>query len=136
MIVIVDLSIVLLMFPLSCARVRARTTFRLARTAFSYWRTLGIGDECYCSRGRPMHARRNKIRGNIADTWSHYHCAVHKVCMIMTLEIASSSKTFHVMCVVQFTMHSCYRKAVKVFVACNTKLMCSNLCRLKRNGII
>src|SRR6218665_1856981 len=45
------------MFPLSC--------FRLARTAFSYWRTIGITHECYCSRGRPMRARRNKIRGNI-----------------------------------------------------------------------
>src|SRR6218665_1712274 len=25
---------------------------------------LSIGHECYCSRGRPMHARLNKIRGN------------------------------------------------------------------------
>jgi len=49
------------MFPLSCACV----TFRLARTAFSYGRTIGIGHECYCSRGRPMRTRRNKIRGNI-----------------------------------------------------------------------
>ena len=52
------------MFALSCAC--ARTTFQLARTAFSYWRTIGIGHECYCLRGRPMRARRNKIRGNIA----------------------------------------------------------------------
>jgi len=43
----------------------ARTTFGLARTIFSYWRTIGIGNECYCSRGRPMRARQNKIKGNI-----------------------------------------------------------------------
>jgi len=42
-------------------------TFRLARTAVSYWRTIGIGHECYCSRGRPMRAWQNKIRGNIVD---------------------------------------------------------------------
>ena len=32
------------MFP-----ARARMTFRLAHTAFFYWRT--IGHECYCSPG-------------------------------------------------------------------------------------
>src|SRR6218665_2551857 len=53
------------MFSLRCARASARTTFRLARTALSNWRTISIGHECYCSRGRPMRARRNKIRGNI-----------------------------------------------------------------------
>src|SRR6218665_573349 len=53
------------MFPLSCARARARTTFRLARTEFLYWRILGIGLQCYCSQSRPMRAQRNKIRGNI-----------------------------------------------------------------------
>ena len=57
------------MFPLSCARARARTTFRPARTAFTYWPMLSIGHECYCSRGRPMRARRNKIRGNIVRKW-------------------------------------------------------------------
>src|SRR6218665_76318 len=41
------------MFPLSCALAHAHTTFRLACTAFSYWRTIGIGHECYCSRSRP-----------------------------------------------------------------------------------
>src|SRR6218665_2093205 len=46
-------------------RACARTTFRPARTAFTYWSMLSIGHECYCSRGRPMRARRNKIRGNI-----------------------------------------------------------------------
>src|SRR6218665_2015658 len=35
----------------------ARTNFRVARTSFSYWRTIAIGHECYCSRGRPMRAR-------------------------------------------------------------------------------
>jgi len=54
------------MFPLSCALAHAHTTFRLACTAFSYWRTIGIGHECYCSRGRPMRVWWNKIRGNIA----------------------------------------------------------------------
>ena|SRR6218665_785295 len=29
---------------------------------------VSIGHECYCSRGRPMHAWRKKIRGNI-DVW-------------------------------------------------------------------
>src|SRR6218665_1476735 len=52
------------MFPLSCER--ARVTFRLARTAFLYWRMLGTGLECYCSQSRPMCAQQNKIRGNIA----------------------------------------------------------------------
>src|SRR6218665_440809 len=47
----------------ACAR--ARTTLRLVRTTFSYWRTIGRGHECYCSRGKPMRARLNKIRGNI-----------------------------------------------------------------------
>ena len=54
------------MFPLSCARARARTTFRPARTAFTYWTMLSIGHEYYCSQGTPMRAQRNKIRGNIA----------------------------------------------------------------------
>ena len=57
------------MFPPSCAR--ARVTFRPARTAFTYWPMLSIGHECYCSRGRPMRARRNKIRGNIACLYLH-----------------------------------------------------------------
>src|SRR6218665_2236428 len=70
------------MFPLSCARVRL--TFRLTRTAFSYWRTIGIGHECYCSRGRPMRARRNKIRGNI-DKELSYEKRVEK-CALTTLE--------------------------------------------------
>ena len=47
------------------SKLRACTTFRLARTEFSYWCTIGRGHECYCSRGRPMRARLNKIRGNI-----------------------------------------------------------------------
>jgi len=47
------------------SKLRARTTFRSARTAFTYWPMLSIGHECYCSRGRPMRAWQNKIRGNI-----------------------------------------------------------------------
>jgi len=53
------------MLPLSCARVCACTTFRLVHTAFSHWRTILIGCEWYCSRGRSIRSRRNKIRGNI-----------------------------------------------------------------------
>ena len=47
------------------SKMRACTTFRLARTAFTYWPMLSIDHECYCSQGRQMRARRNKIRGNI-----------------------------------------------------------------------
>src|SRR6218665_3106657 len=49
------------------SKLCARTTFRLARTAFLCWRMLGIGLECYCSQSRPKPAQRNKIRGNIED---------------------------------------------------------------------
>src|SRR6218665_3155205 len=44
------------MFPLSCVRAHACTTFQSACTAFTYWPMLSIGHECYCSRGRPMRA--------------------------------------------------------------------------------
>src|SRR6218665_2710694 len=56
------------MFPLRCARARARTTFRSARTAFTYWPMLSIGHECYCSRGRPMRAAAHgeiKLEGTL-----------------------------------------------------------------------
>ena len=49
------------------SKLRARATFRPAHTAFAYWPMLSIGHECHCSRGRPMRARRNKIRGNIGS---------------------------------------------------------------------
>ena len=52
-------------------RARARTTFRLARTAFPYWRTIGIGHECYCSRGRPMRAPEIKLEGTRAFLWRY-----------------------------------------------------------------
>jgi len=69
------------MFPLSCARARACTTFRPARTAFTYWPMLSIGHECHCPRGRPVRARRNKIRGNIGICMYVCVCTYVYVCI-------------------------------------------------------
>src|SRR6218665_1795232 len=69
------------MFPLSCARARACTTFQPARTAFTYWPMLSIGHECHCPRGRPVRARRNKIRGNIGICMYVCVCTYVYVCI-------------------------------------------------------
>src|SRR6218665_2616173 len=75
------------MFPLSCARARACTTFRPARTAFTYWPMLSIGHECHCPRGRPVRTRRNKIRGNIGMCMYVCVCVYMYTCMYVCMYV-------------------------------------------------
>src|SRR6218665_772784 len=55
----------------ACARARL---FDQRAQSLPNWPMLSIGHECYCTRGTPMRAQRNKIRGNIDYRSSQAPC--------------------------------------------------------------